>query len=184
MRRRIAGVWRNLLPKVKVSGLWRDIDIGWIKYNGVFIKFKFPFVTPGVTLVLQQRFDNHPTLGVIERRSFFRGGNGPAVGGTPGGASQGSLSNFNYLIDGRAFAIRGIESGSDPVGGVASWKWVSLQWYGNVDPNKLSKVIYIDGRTAIFKGGGYNASLDMTFLTYELTEVAQLPVGTNLNIRF
>jgi len=184
MKQRILGLWRQILPKVKVGGVWKDVDVGWIKQNGVFRKFKYPFVTAGETLSLYRGINTRPDGSQFERRSFIRGGNGPAVGGVPGAAIQGSLTTFKYNVDGLVWDIRGIETGSDVVGGVAAWKWVSLQWFGSLDSNKLARVIYLNGHTAIFKTGGYNPDFDMTFLTYELIEAHQFPFNTNLSIRF
>lgn len=106
------------------------------------------------------------------------------MGGVPGGAIRGSLTKFKYNVDGLLWDIRGIETGSDVVAGVAAWKWISLQWFGPIDSNKLARVIYLNGYTAIFKVGGYEPTLDMTFLTYELIEARQFPFNTNLSIRF
>lgn len=184
MKRRIAGLWRQVLPKIKIGGVWRDVDTGWIKVNGVFRKFKYPFVTNGETLKLTQWTITRDDGSTYERRSFIRHGNGPAVGGTPGGVHIGSLTTYKYNVDGLLWDIRGIETGTDVIDGVAAWKWISLQWFGPIDSNKLARVIYLNGYTAIFKVGGYAPSLDMTFLTYELIEARQFPVDTNLSIRF
>lgn len=184
MKRRIAGLWRQVLPKIKIGGVWKDVNTGWIKVNGVFRKFKYPFVTMGETVSLYQTFNTQTNGSQVERRSFLRGGNGPAVGGVPGGAIRGSLTKFKYNVDGLLWDIRGIETGSDVVSGVAGWKWVSLQWFGSVDSNKLARVIYLNGHTAIFKAGAYNPDYDITFLTYELIGARQFPFNTNLSIRF
>lgn len=184
MKRRIAGLWRQVLPKIKIGGVWKDVDTGWIKQNGVFRKFKYPFVTAGETLTLTQWTITNADGSTYERRSFIRQGNGPTVGGVPGGAIRGSLTKFKYNVDGLLWDIRGIETGSDVVAGVAAWKWISLQWFGPIDSNKLARVIYLNGYTAIFKVGGYEPTLDMTFLTYELIEARQFPFNTNLSIRF
>ena len=184
MKRRIAGLWRQVLPKIKIGGVWRDVDTGWIKQNGVFRKFKYPFVTAGETLSLHQTLGTKTNGSTYERRSFIRHGSGPVVGGTPGSVAYGNLTKFKYNVDGLLWDIRGIETGSDVVSGVAGWKWVSLQWFGTVDSNKLARVIYLNGHTAIFKAGAYNPDYDITFLTYELIEARQFPIDTNLSIRF
>ena len=184
MKRRIAGLWRQVLPKIKIGGVWKDVNTGWIKVNGVFRKFKFPLVTPPMGVIFRSALNTGVNGNVYERRSFIRSGWGPAVGGTPGPVSDGAISYLEFTVEGETWLIRGIETGSDVVGGVASWKWVSLQFFGRVDVNKLAQVIYLNGHAAISVGHYYEPQYDITFITHELVTARQFPVDVHIDLKF
>jgi len=159
MKQRILGLWRQVLPRIKVGGVWKDVDTGWIKVNGVFKKFKYPFVAKGIYTVLQRWTYTTPAGQAVERRSCVHNGSAFVFG---------NISQLSFTIDGVVAQFRGIETGADVVNGIGSWKWLSLQFHGNVDSNKLARVLYFEGRTAIFKVGAYDAVNNMSFFTYEL----------------
>ena len=176
MKQRILGLWRHVLPRVRVGGIWKDIDSAWIKVNGVFKKFKYPFVAKGITITLAYGTVISPVTGVeSQRRSFIYNG---------GQTIMGSSNQLVFNIDGVNHTIRGIETGADVVNDITSWKWVSLQFHGAVDSNKLARVLYVGGRIAIYKVGAYDAVNNMTFLTYELDTPYTYPLNSPLSVTF
>lgn len=185
-RVRVAGAWKEAIPMVKVAGQWKDIEVGWVKVGGQWRYFKRPYVAKNYTVSLQDGTFTDAQSVVQTRRSFVRSGSGPLVG-TPGPTTQGSISNQSVVIDGVTYQIRGIETGSDEVAGPGtSWKWVSIQFFGNVDPMKLARDAKMGGKRIIYvgNGGGYNASADHTYLTYQMESAYQFPAGVNLALQF
>lgn len=185
MLSKIGYLWKRTLPRVKVAGTWREIHTGWVKQNGVFRKFQWPFLTPGVAVVLQQSFGTAANGDPQERRSFIRAGSGSNVGGVPGAPYMGNISQFKFDIDGETFEIRGVETGSDVTAAqIPSWRWISLQFFGRPDINKMCNCVLMNGYLATLKTVRYNADLDITFLSFEMDQPRQFPVNTNLSIRF
>lgn len=183
---KVAGTFRESFPSAKVAGVWKEIDVGWVRVAGVWKIFKRPYVAKGFSVTLATSSFTGGDQQIYERRSFVRSGEGPAVG-TPGPVQQGSISAPTVVIDGVTYQIRGIETGSDNVAGAGTaWKWVSIQFFGNVDPQKMARLAFLGGKrlTYIGNGGGYNAAADHTYLTYIMDSAFTFTSGTPLALQF
>lgn len=179
---KIAGVWKEVVPFVNIAGQWKDVTKGSSRSGGTWSMFKRPYSAENY----------HVTLGISEvinsagvhsaRRSFVRAG----TGGSPGDVYIGGIDTPNVVIDGYNIAIRGIETGEDEVAGPgSSWKWLSIQFFGNINPDLLAKTAKLNGVRAIFTGAsGYDAVNDLTYLTYAFSEVNIFPVDTPLTLQF
>lgn len=166
MKQRILGLWRYVLPRVRVGGVWKDVDTGWIKVDGVFRKFKYPFVGKGVLVNLFQFTLSNGHI----RRSYTN--------------YVGSVSQLDYDIDGVTYRLRGIETGSDVVGGQPGWEWVSVQFFGQVDTRKMAKVINFNGYSATYVTQAYNPDENIHYIIYRLETPYIPPTGANLPITF
>lgn len=178
---KVAGTIREAVPLVRVAGVWKDIEQAWVNVQGVWKVWKPPYVAKGGQVTLASTMN-----GSVERRSFTRSGQGSAVG-TPGPAVNGSISMPSVVVNGVTYEIRGIESGSDPVAGTGTeWRWVSFQFFGNVDPALLARDGMLNGKRCIYvgTGGGYIPANDHTYLTYLMDTAFQFPVGQALDFKF
>lgn len=179
---KVSGVFRESFPSVRVAGVWKEVTVGWVKAGGVWKIFKRDYVAKNYSVTLGSTVQGQG----VERRSFVRSGEGPAVG-TPGGVVSGSISAPSVVIDGVTYQIRGIETGADAVAGAGTeWKWVSIQFFGQVDPLKVARVGSLGGKriTYVGAGGGYNAPTDHTYLTYIMDSAFQFPINTPLSLTF
>lgn len=185
MQTRIGSIWKTGAPCVKIDGTWHDVNAAWINVNGTWRIYRFPLLGLNIKLTLEEIQATDPNGNPFTRHSAIRSGYGPAVGGKPNDKfDYGTVEKTRYIVDGTSQELRGFETGSDWVSTRKPWKWVSLQWFGKVDINKLAKVIRFDGRLAINYDSNYDPGSDITFMTYELVEEYQFPIDVPLTITF
>lgn len=39
MQVKVKGVWKQSKPYVKLNGVWKEVKVGWVKQQGVWVKF-------------------------------------------------------------------------------------------------------------------------------------------------
>lgn len=184
MLAKIASKFKATLSQVKVDGNWREVDVGWVKNGTTWNRFKYPYVARDIIFRVGTADGKNADGTTYNRRSALRSGNGPAVGGTPGSFYQGSCAQSAFVINGVTVQLRGIEMGSDTIGGQPSWKWVSVQFFGNVDVKYLARVLRYNGLPGYNLDVSYNSQVDITFMTFALPDGVQPPINTDLKISF
>jgi hypothetical protein len=184
MLTKVAGIFKATLQRVNIAGVWKEVDVGWVKNGTVWNRFKFPYIAKDITVRLAAATGQNPDGTTFQRRSAIRSGNGPAAGGTPGAFVQGSCSVSAFTINGATVQLRGIETGSDVVSGQAAWKWVSLQFFGNVNIKYLARVLKLNGLQAYNIDASYQSATDITFMTFYCPDGVMPATGVDLKISF